>query len=201
MATDDETPFVDRKAELSADVTALMVGQVGREAAMGDVQRGFRARVLEWGRSRGFLERDSCLVCEMDGVEITIPIYEVTPETATVSTRTIRAPLGLRLQTEPHGMMSRLTSRFQRDLVRSEDAAFDARYRTVSSDVSLGARLLSQACVDAIQATSTWCRVIYDHGDIAVRVEAERLAGRHLLSAEAVALAFAQADVHATPYR
>ena len=83
------------------------------------------------------------------------------------------------------------------------DAAFDAGWHASASDPSAATQLLDDACRSALREAVKvgWYRATYDKGAIEVRVDAESLAGRHLLAGMDVVAAFARSEIRTTAYR
>jgi len=181
-------------------VSRLVGGERLAQLVEGDVTNRFRTRVQEWARRRGLPVADSMVVIEMDGVKASVPLYEITEQTAVV--RGVAAqPVTMSLAIQPASWTQRLRSRFGGGAFATGDAGFDRRWQATASDVRAAHQLLDEECREALRDVGCWCRATYADGKIEVRLDHDRLTGGHVLGGVEIALHLAQTRVQTAAYR
>jgi hypothetical protein len=94
--------------------------------------------------------------------------------------------------------MHRLRARFGGKAFETGDEAFDRGWHI---DTSAAHPMIDEDCRETIRDAGCWCRAVYERGAIEVRLDADQLAGAHVLSGIELALVLARARSQTTAYR
>lgn len=200
MSIDDDAPF-SMGSGAGADLARAAGGQLAGQGMDAETQRAFRLRVRTWAQARGFVVRESELVTKIDEVVVEIRLYEMTAETAVVRA-SAQVPAGISFRFEP--TRKSWTDAIRRRLGAKKptvEASFDEKYDLRTDEEDATRQILGDGALEALAEIEAWCRVVYDAGKIEVRLDAPKLAGRHLLRARDLAVALARARVSTSAYR
>jgi hypothetical protein len=164
--------------------------------------QNLRARAEAWARARDLRVVDSVIALEHDGVAVRIPLVKLVPGLAVIEAMA-SSPVELEMSLEPRSRSwaESLLERFGGEGVDTDDTAFDARWSVKASDTVLARRLLDAERRQTLLGCEHWCRVTYRSGRIEVLVDAERMAGTHLLDGIEIATHFATARLATSAYR
>jgi hypothetical protein len=193
--TDDE-PFTESHETIASGRPSA--GAARRDEATRSLTH--RARVVAWGRSRGFETRGSFLEREVDGVRVRIALYEVLEGAATVR-GAAPYPVPVTFSVERRTGMQRLLSLLASSSVRTGDAAFDGSHHVATAQAELVTRLLDERCRAAFKALPATFLATYREGHIELWIGDDALAGRHLLQAAEAVAALGRAALPDAPYR
>lgn len=194
----DLVPFDARSAEIAAELQLT-------SAAWNRVHNAQRRALLDaveaWALRRECIVDDGIVVGEMDGVRVRLALYDVSDALAVVRAEA-RLPLDVRVVVEPRTLTQGLRERFSKPFLVG-DPDFDTTWHVETTDEDAARVVLDETCRVAIDdlAAIAWCRTLYDRGHIEIRLDAERLAGRHLRRAVQLAVAVGGRAVSASPYR
>jgi len=195
----DEQPFGDT-GTAGATVGRLVGGETLGRLVEADTANSLRRRTEHWANARAFTIADSMITHSADGVTALVPLYAITEGTAVVRGTAAQA-VGMSLEIEPKRWTHRLRARFGAKAIETGDASFDRGWHIGASDESAAHQVIDEELIETLRDAGCWCRAVYDGGKIEVRLDAERLAGTHILSGIEIVLLLARARVQTSAYR
>lgn len=200
VEVDDDTPF-EPDPERASSIGAVGVFGIAGLARVASVRAATlaerRRRLERWALSRDLVVGPTDMVSPADGIEVRVPIEDVTGGSALLRAVAI-TPTAANVEVEP-------ATRFDRWLRRGQatgDTVFDARFLVRSRDDVLALRLLDPSVRAALLAFPGWVRASYEDGRIAVELDdVGAMCGARLLEGMKIARALARTNPLAGIYR
>lgn len=192
------TPFdpgpVATLAEVALTATAM-------NRARNEHKRALHDNVEAWALRQGCVVDDAIVVGEIDGVRMTIALYEVTEALAVVRAAA-RIPVDVSVVVEPRTLRHDLSDRLSKPFLLG-DPELDRTWHIETDDAELARVVLDETCRSSIQELGAvaWCRTLYERGRIEIRLDVEGLAGGHLALAMQLAVALGRVELRSSAYR